>query len=181
MQTSKPLVETPSLKRRLICLVYDAFLIAAVVVLGITLFTIPAVLLKLDQGFIYYGRQVALFFVAALYFIHTWTGSGYTLAMKTWRIKLVKVGYAKVPFCAAAIRYVLAWGWVLPGFAVSYFAHLPRSQYAIAIGINVVVWSLSAFLDKDRQFLHDKLAGTRLILLPKMVKAPVIKSATTPR
>ncbi len=170
MQTSKPTVETPTLKRRLICLIYDAFLIVAVLFLGITLFTIPAVSLKLDQRLIDIGSRVTLFAFAGLYFIHTWTGSGYTLAMKTWRIKLVKVGYAKVPFSAAAIRYVFGWGWVLPGIAVSYFAHLSRTQYAIAIAVNVVVWSLTAFLDKDRQFLHDKLAGTRLISLPKMVK-----------
>jgi uncharacterized RDD family membrane protein YckC len=33
-----------------------------------------------------------------------------------------------------------------------------------------VAWALTAFLDKDRQFLHDKLAGTRLVSLPKPVK-----------
>jgi uncharacterized RDD family membrane protein YckC len=34
----------------------------------------------------------------------------------------------------------------------------------------VVAWALTAFFDKDRQFLHDKLAGTRLVSLPKAVK-----------
>jgi uncharacterized RDD family membrane protein YckC len=30
-----------------------------------------------------------------------------------------------------------------------------------------MAWGLTALLDKDRQFLHDRLAGTRLIALPK--------------
>jgi len=34
----------------------------------------------------------------------------------------------------------------------------------------IVLWSLTAFLDKDRQFLHDKIAGTRLVLLPPREK-----------
>ena len=38
-------------------------------------------------------------------------------------------------------------------------------QTGIAIVIGMVAWALTAFLDKDRQFLHDRLAGTRLVLL----------------
>ena len=33
------------------------------------------------------------------------------------------------------------------------------------------------FIDKDRQFLHDRLAGTRLIQLPKPVKAVPVPTA----
>jgi hypothetical protein len=42
----------------------------------------------------------------------------------------------------------------------------------------IVAWSLTAFLDRDRQFLHGKLAGTRLIQLPKPVKIP--RTTVTP-
>jgi hypothetical protein len=31
---------------------------------------------------------------------------------------------------------------------------------------------MTAFLDKDRQFLHDRLAGTRLVRMPKKPTAP---------
>jgi uncharacterized RDD family membrane protein YckC len=34
----------------------------------------------------------------------------------------------------------------------------------------VLLWSLTALFDKDRQFLHDRLAGTRLVQLPKPEK-----------
>jgi len=77
-----------------------------------------------------------------------------------------------VPFKAALVRYVLAWGWILPALAVSYFAQLSHKQTGIAIALGIIAWALTAFLDKDRQFLHDKLAGTRLISLPKPLKTP---------
>jgi hypothetical protein len=41
----------------------------------------------------------------------------------------------------------------------------------------VVAWGLTAFLDRDRQFLHDRLAGTRLVLLPKTVRTPAPAAA----
>lgn len=169
MQNSTSPVETPSLKRRLICLVYEAFLVIAVGALGILIFLV--LMQKVDQTVRDYLRPVALFAFVGWYLIHSWAGTGFTLAMKTWRIKVVKVGYAKVPLGAALVRYVFAWGWVLPAFAASYFLHLSRPMTGAAIAINIVLWALAAFLDKDRQFLHDKIAGTRLISLPPPVKA----------
>jgi len=169
MSNSSSPVETPSLKRRLICLVYEAFLVIAVAALGILIFLVLTQML--DESVKAFLRPVALFAFVGWYLIHSWTGTGFTLAMKTWRIKLVKVGYAKVPLGAALVRYLFAWGWVLPAFAASYFLNLSRPMIGAALGINVVLWALTAFLDKDRQFLHDKVAGTRLISLPKPVKA----------
>lgn len=167
---SKPItVETPSLKRRLICLVYELFLLTAVVMFA--LFVFLFVTQKLQGPVQEYGRQIVLFLAAGAYFIHSWTGSGHTLAMKTWRIKLVKVGHARVPFGTAVLRYVLAWGWVLPALVVSWtFGLHSKAQIGTAVAVNVVLWAMTALLDKNGQFLHDRLAGTRLILLPKAAK-----------
>ena len=170
MQNSSSTVATPSLKRRLICLVYEAFLVTAVAALGIAIFL--ALAHNAGATVIYYGRSVTLFVFVGAYFIHSWSGSGHTLAMKTWRIKLVMLGHAKVPLRAAALRYLLAWGWVLPGLVISYRLHLSPAHSAIAVAIGVVAWASTALLDKDGQFLHDKLARTRLISLPKPVKKP---------
>jgi len=98
--------------------------------------------------------------------------------MKTWRIKLVKVGHVRVPFGAALLRHVLAWCWLLPALYVSHVLKLSHGHTALALAIGIVVWALTAFLDKDRQFLHDKLAGTRLIQLPPPVKTPPSAPAT---
>lgn len=170
MQNSKLIVETPTVKRRLICLVYEAFLVTAVVMLGLFLFLFIGQQLSADAKHL--GSQAVLFLVAGAYFIWCWTDSGHTLAMKTWRIKLVKLGYAKVPLRAAAIRYVLSWGWLLPAIVVCYaFGLKGKAEVSAALALGIIAWSLTAFLDKDRQFLHDRLAGTRLISLPKPEKA----------
>ena len=83
-----------------------------------------------------YGRtmlQLFLVTVFAGYFLWCWLRGGQTLAMRAWKIRLVDVTPAK-----AIARFLIA------------AATLPLS----------VVWAL---FDRDRQFLHDRLAGTRLI------------------
>lgn len=177
MQNSKPIVATPTLKRRFICLVYEAFLLTAVVMFALFVFLFATQ--KLQGGHVQeYGRQVVLFLASGAYFIHSWTGSGHTLAMKTWRIKLVKVGHASVPFKTALLRYVLAWGWVFPALLVCYALGLTsKGQVGAALAINIIVWGFTALFDKDGQFLHDRLAGTRLIQLPKPLKAAKAKAA----
>jgi uncharacterized RDD family membrane protein YckC len=171
MQNSTSLVATPTVKRRLVSMVYEAFLLTAVEALAILLYLLATQ--NRHTPTIDHGRNALFFLVAAAYFIHSWTDSGHTLAMKTWRIKLVKLGYARVPFRAAAVRYLLAWGWFLPALAVCYaFGFKDVTRVSIALVVGIVAWALTAFLDKDRQFLHDKIAGTRLISLPKPVKKP---------
>ena len=175
MLNSKPSVATPTLKRRLICMVYEAFLFTAVEMFALFLFVFATQ--KLDPAVVYYGRQVVFVLVAAAYFLHSWTGSGHTLAMKTWRIKLVKVGFATVPMHSAVLRFIYAWGFFLPALSICYAFHLTsKTQVSIALAVNILAWGLTVFLDKDRQFLHDRLAGTRLISLPKPVKVPKTSS-----
>jgi uncharacterized RDD family membrane protein YckC len=175
MQNSTSPLPTPSLKRRLICLVYEAFLVTAVAFFGMLVFVLIVTPFHND-ALLFYGRSVALFLVVGAYFIHAWTGSGFTLAMKTWRIKIVMLGHAKVPFKNAAFRYLLAWGWILPALAASYARHLTRGQTAALVGVGIIGWAMTALFDKDRQFLHDRLAGTRLISLPKKEKLPKVAS-----
>jgi uncharacterized RDD family membrane protein YckC len=160
---------TPTIKRRMISMVYEAFLLLAVEMLATALYML--VTGNRQDPIFQHGRNAVLFLVAAAYFVHFWTDSGHTLAMKTWRIKLVQPGYARVPLKIAALRYFLAWGWFMPALLVCSAAGLhDKGRQAIAIAIGIVAWALTAFLDKDRQFLHDKLAGTRLVSLPKPVK-----------
>ena len=166
MSNSKQPIATPTVKRRLISMVYEAFLLTAVEALAIFIYLVATRLQHTPA--IEHGRNAVFFLVAAAYFIHAWSGSGHTLAMKTWRIKVVKLGHAKVPLRAAAIRYLMAWGWFLPALMVCYvFGLKTTGQVGSAIVIGAVAWGLTAFLDRDRQFLHDKVAGTRLIQLPK--------------
>lgn len=170
--TGKLAVETPTIQRRLVSLVYDFVLLAAVSLFGLSIYVL--LLRSLGPDFHAIGRPLMFIAVTALYLIHSWTGSGHTLAMKTWRIKIVKVGSATVPVKAALVRYIAGWGWVLPGLVAIKLLGLPPKLWALPIAVNVVLWGLTALLDRDRQFLHDRLAGTRLIALPKLPKGALL-------
>ncbi|MFZ6674378.1 RDD family protein [Undibacterium sp. Xuan67W] len=151
----------PALRRRLICMVYEAMLLFGVVFVAGMIFDVwtqsrHALTLR-------HARETWLFFVLGVYFVFFWSRSGQTLAMKTWSIKVIDDTRPKLPVTKAIVRYCLAWMWFLPGLAIAYQLEL-KAWYAVtAVTINVILWSLTTRLDKDGQFLHDKLAKTRLV------------------
>ena len=172
MQNSLSSIPTPSIGRRLLCMMYEALLLTAVEALVVAVFLL--ITQNRHSPTIDHARNATLFLAAAAYFIHFWTDSGHTLAMKTWRIKLVQPGFGRLPLRIAAARFMLAWGWFLPALMACYALNLnPKTDMAAIGGVilaGIAAWALSAFFDKDRQFLHDRLLGTRLILLPKPAK-----------
>ena len=160
---------TPSIKRRLIVMVYEAFLLLAVEMLAVVLWLL--VTQNRHGALLDHGRTVWLFLVTGAYFIHAWTGSGHTLAMKTWRLRLVADGHARVPLRSAVLRYLLAWGWFAPALLVRSLVGLHgKGETAAVLALGMLVWTLTALFDKERRFLHDRLAGTRLVFVPKAAK-----------
>ena len=113
-----------------------------------------------------------LFLVLGVYFAWSWARSGQTLAMKTWRIRLVDASGKPVGFLRAAIRYVLAWLWFFPGLAIAWLLGEKTWMLVIIPFANMFLWAVAVFLDPRRQFLHDRLAGTRLIALDGPGKNP---------
>jgi uncharacterized RDD family membrane protein YckC len=160
---------TPSVKRRLLAMVYEGFLLLAVAALTTALFILVT---QNRHGPAYqYGLMAALFVVIGAYFVYNWTNSGHTLAMKTWRLCVVAGADARVSVHAAVLRYLFAWGWLVPAFAVrTLFGLHDKGAIAAVYGAGIAAWALTAFLDKDRQFLHDRLAGTRVVQLPKAAR-----------
>ncbi len=162
--------ETPSIKRRLIAMVYETFLLLAVEMLAVALFLV--VTRNNHAPVFQYAMKVWLFVVTGAYFVWGWTNSGHTLAMKTWRMQVVTTGGARLPLTTAIVRYLLAWGWFLPALlACTALGLKDKTQVGAAVAVGVLAWGLAAFLDRDRQFLHDRLAGTRLVQRPKPAKA----------
>jgi len=158
--------DTPTVKRRLIVMVYETFLLLAVEMLAVALYLL--VTRNSHAPLAQHGLKVFLFLVTGAYFVWSWTNSGHTLAMKTWRLCLTDRNQRRVSIKTAALRYLLAWGWFLPALIVcGIFGLKGKAEVSIAIAAGLVAWGLTAFLDKDRQFLHDRLAGTRLVQLPK--------------
>jgi len=96
------------------------------------------------SGWLRHALQAYLLAVFAAYFLWCWLRSGQTLAMKAWRMRLVCPGRARVPAARALARFALA-------------------VLLVPTGISFL-WAL---FDRERQFLHDRLAGTRLVLLPR--------------
>jgi|SRR5437899_9239293 len=153
--------EIPKLSRRLICMVYEALLLFGVVFIAGWLFdtlTQSRHALTLRNA-----RQFWLFLVLGAYFIYFWCRSGQTLAMKTWRLKLVAPGLPHLPVRMAVIRYLLIWMWFLPAMALDYALDLKAWASMAVIAAGLILWAMTALFDKERQFLHDKIAGTRLI------------------
>jgi uncharacterized RDD family membrane protein YckC len=82
-----------------------------------------------------------VFIVLGAYFIWYWSHGGQTLAMQTWKIQLTTATGAQPSMVQLLVRYALTW---------------PSLVY-FGVGL---IW---AIFDRDRQFLHDRLAGTRLV------------------
>jgi uncharacterized RDD family membrane protein YckC len=164
-----------SLKSRLMAMVYEAMLLFAVLFAATLLFST-----LLEQRHALYRRddlQYWLFVVLGIYFSWFWRYGGQTLAMKTWRIQVLTRDGTPLSWTRAVPRYVLAWLWFLPGLAAARYLNAQGWMLVALPTLNMLLWALAVFLDRDRQFLHDRLAGTRIIQLPLI--APPEKSASS--
>lgn len=128
----------PRLPRRLASLIYDALL--ALAVLLVASFPVVGLLPHLPPPWSRLAYQAYLLVVLGAYFVWCWR-RGQTLAMKTWRIRLVSATGGRPGRRQAWLRYA----WALLG--------LPAG----GIGLLWALW------DREGQFLHDRLAGTRLV------------------
>jgi uncharacterized RDD family membrane protein YckC len=133
-------VPLPSIGKRLAAMAYETLLILGV--LSVT-FMIPHLALGIGMEIVLPGYVLLahVFVVLAAYFLWYWTHGGQTLAMQTWKLQISTPSGAMPSPTLLTIRYCLAW----PCIAI----------YGVGL-----VWAL---IDRDRQFLHDRLAGTRIV------------------
>lgn len=151
----------PSLKRRLASMLYETMLLFGVVFVAGWLFST-----LLEQKHALYLRNMLqdwLFVVIGLYFIWFWTHGGQTLAMKTWRLKIVTADGEVLGYKRAFGRYLLSWLWILPGLAAAWALNAKAWMLVLIPLANVVLWALTAYLDPQRRFLHDRISGTRVV------------------
>ena len=128
-----------TIARRALALVYEALLLIAVVFIG----SLPFVMFVnvTDHGVTRLLFQLYLVALTGLYFTWQWLRGGQTLAMKTWRMRVVT--RAGSP---------LTWGRALKRFAFA----LPGT---LLFGAGFL-WAL---VDREGLFLHDRLAGTKIV------------------
>jgi uncharacterized RDD family membrane protein YckC len=128
-------------------MVYEALLLFAVAFFAAWMFFFASGGRDATTGWLRHALQLFILVVFAGYFLWCWLRGGQTLAMKAWRVRLVDVTPRK-----AVLRFLLAGPLVPTGISL--------------------LWSL---FDRDRQFLHDRLAGTRLVSA-----APPTTSSSSP-
>jgi uncharacterized RDD family membrane protein YckC len=84
------------------------------------------------------------------YFVYCWVRGGQTLAMKTWRLRVATRNGGALSWRQATARYVVA-----------------------VLGVGLfglgLLWAL---IDPERQFLHDRLAGTRIFRAQRRGSSP---------
>src|SRR5688500_10279890 len=154
--------------RRWAALVYEALLLTALVF--ITGFLLAPLVspgsatrgeLVMPSPAARIGPFVALFTLGGVFFAWIWSEGRRTLPMKAWRLALVTCAYAPLSPRRAFLRYVAAW--IGPALAVVTHAALaPHGFAALAWPLVFLNW-LAALVDPQRQFLHDRMAGTRLV------------------
>lgn len=133
--------QVPSVLRRIASMAYESLLLLGILSVS---FFVPHLALGMGFGTVLPGWILIshVFGVLGAYFIWYWRHGGQTLAMQTWKIRLSTPSGAEPSLTRLALRYALAWP-------------------AVAFLGAGVLWAL---VDRDRQFLHDRLAGTRMVI-----------------
>lgn len=131
-------IPLPGIARRLGAMLYEGLVVFALLLVG---FLLPQIVLS-GFGMVASGRLlwVHVFLLLLAYFLWCWLHGGQTLPMKTWKLQLLSEDGRPLRPLQALLRYLAAWPSLLTGLGV--------------------LWAL---IDRDRQFLHDRIAGTRIV------------------
>ena len=141
MQTDLDNAAIPSLWRRLAAIFYDAWLVAALWLVGATIDTF----IGAGSEGSHLGLQLYALLAPLVFFSWFWMHGGQTLGMRAWRLRLLGSDGSSVTLRQSVVRYVGAM----------------LSMLALGLGY---LWSLF-----DRQGLawHDRLSNTRLVITRK--------------
>jgi uncharacterized RDD family membrane protein YckC len=152
------------------CWLYEGMLIFGVMFIADYLFsTLTQTRHAMDNR---HAQQFFLFVVFGIYFVWFWS-RGQTLAMKTWHIRVTDLKGGALSQQRALWRYTLSWLWFLPPLAASWIFNIEvRNSLFLAAGW-ILFWALLSRLHPRRQFLHDALAGTRLVSFHQTPVKPV--------
>lgn len=149
MSDAAPHLQLAGLRRRLASMFYEVLLLLGVLSVA---FMLPHLALGMIWETVLPGPALVIhvFLVLGVYFIWYWRHGGQTLAMQTWKLALVDRSGNPPSRQQVVLRYVLTW----------------PSLLFYGAGI---LWAL---LDRDRQFLHDRLSGTRIISVQPTTASP---------
>lgn len=135
----------PGLLKLGACFLYDALIVIALSFALAGLFLL--IVGDATHGPKRYLLQFTLWFVIGIYFVWCWTRSGQTLAMKTWKLKVVDTDGDLLSLQTAAFRYMAA----------------TISLMLLGLGF---LW---AIIDPGRLYLHDRLLKNRISVVPRNI------------
>ena len=161
----------PQFWRRVSCCLYEQLVLLGVIAF---IFLVP----NLGLGILFgvslpsWLTFLYLYSVLGIYFVWYWTKSGQTLAMQTWRIRMIAANGFNLTRRQAIWRYVYGSLWIVPCVFLQWIFHLEKWQIIeMLFAVALFIWPLSIFLDRRstslRQSLPDRLANSRLVELPK--------------
>lgn len=131
---------TPGILRRLAAMSYELLLVTALLIFALVVpYMLIGAFARVQAPHLVI--KLHFFLVLLAYFTWFWVHGGQTLAMKTWRIRVVDASGRRLRPAQAILRYLAAW----------------MSIGLAGIGI---LWAL---FDRDGQFLHDRIADTRIV------------------
>lgn len=154
---------SPSRRRRFASMMYESVLLFGVVVLTALIFDVATK--SYHALYMRHTRQFVLFLAIGLYFMLCWRRTGQTLPMKTWYMRIEALDGTKPHYFRLLLRYLLLWPLPLASALIVQYLSI-RSGYAstdllvVVAPFSIFIWS---WFDKDGLFMHDRLAGTRLV------------------
>jgi len=160
------LAEKPGLPRRLAAMFYDSLLVFAItftatlVVVGIRIVLSSQALHTGERaisGGYHYFLQAVLFISVALFFSWFWTRTGQTLGMQTWRLRVDNIDGGRISWRQALIRFVVA----------------IASALCLGLGYLWILW------DRDKCSWHDRVSGSRVVMLPKPPSGKASKKSSS--
>lgn len=141
--------ETAPFWKRLAALFYDSLLLMALLMLATALaFALKGGVVPAHNVFF----RVYLLLVTCLFFCGFWVVGGQTLGMQTWRLRVQRRDGRPLGWWQALWRFALA---------------VPLVG-CFGLGL---LWML---VDRERLALHDRLSGTRVVILPKPERTPAV-------
>ncbi|MGB4882695.1 MAG: RDD family protein [Neisseria sp.] len=166
-------IPTASLKRRFASLMYEGLLTSAVTAIAGVIAGMIAVILNQTGLTAFSSPIVSVLLLAAwwFYFKANWNKKGQTLPMQVWKIGLANAKGNRPPLPQLRLRFMWACVFLvfIPILAYAGLQHNdipPKAAAGAALLWWILPWGF-AFFNRDRQFLYDYLAGTRLIDLKK--------------
>ena len=162
---------SPQFWRRVFCCLYEQLVLLGVIALT---FLLPNLGLGILFGISLPSWLTFLYLYAVLgiYFVWYWTKSGQTLAMQTWRIRIIDQNGYTLKKPQALWRYIYGSLWIIPCVLLQWALHLEKWQIIeMLFTVALFFWPLTIYLDRrgpmQGQSLADRFANTRLVELPK--------------